>query len=335
VKVPFTLAGGASGSVALTFENVELVQGGASVVAGGSTGGSITVGVPCVPGDIFPDGVGSGTLTISDVVLGRRKALGTVAKNSRDTTCGDIAPGTIVCTVSNKTHWCGNPDGLFKLDDFVLLRRLLLGTYLYTCTSCGPQVGTAHEFVPGDIAPRGATDGVVNVSDVVTALRLSVGLDTPTADERAKADVAPTRHEGGTTLADGNGSVDVGDVVMLLRTAVGLDALAWPERGLAVRLETPSPHVGFQVMVAGWPEGVEPTGLDSSECTGDDATVEPVGSTWGLVCMTDPSIASGPSTLATIRYRGPRVDPASLAVTPTLVDSSLATVPARVTVGAP
>jgi Zn-dependent metalloprotease len=80
----------------------------------------------------------------------------------------------------------------------------------------------------GDVAPRGATDGVVNVADVVLALRFAVALDAPTPDERRRADVTPFD-----TIAPGppplvrpvpDGRIDVADVVLLLRVAVGLSA---------------------------------------------------------------------------------------------------------------
>ena len=79
---------------------------------------------------------------------------------------------------------------------------------------------------PGDIAPRGNPDGVINVGDAVVALRAAVSLIELTEEEAACGDVAPgdiVEVEDGPDLycSEPDGLVNVGDAVVLLRAAVG------------------------------------------------------------------------------------------------------------------
>lgn len=64
-------------------------------------------------------------------------------------------------------------------------------------------------------------DGVVDIADALKVLRIAVGLDTPTAEDYVKADVAP--------LKDGkpapDGVIDIADVVVILQKAIG--ARSW------------------------------------------------------------------------------------------------------------
>jgi large repetitive protein len=61
-------------------------------------------------------------------------------------------------------------------------------------------------------------DGLVNIQDAMTVLRMAVGLDQVTPEALAHADVAP--------LVNGvphpDGKIDVGDVLIILRKVVGL-----------------------------------------------------------------------------------------------------------------
>ena len=83
----------------------------------------------------------------------------------------------------------------------------------------------------GDVAPTGGDD-MVDIADVVRALRASVGLDSLGEAELHDGDVSPARRAGELLIVTGNGILDVADVVLLLRAAVGLERLAWPERRL-------------------------------------------------------------------------------------------------------
>jgi hypothetical protein len=61
-------------------------------------------------------------------------------------------------------------------------------------------------------------DGDVTVADALKALRITAGLDAPTAVDMAHGDVAPI--VGGVPQPDGK--INIGDVVVILRRAVGL-----------------------------------------------------------------------------------------------------------------
>jgi hypothetical protein len=328
--IPFTLAVSVVAPVPLDLANQQYVQAFAVIVAGSTTDGVIGLGPPCVPGDVFPDGLGDELTNLLDVVHTRRKILANSPRNARDLGCGNQFPGDIVCQEgSGIKHWCARPDAFFSLGDLIVLRRIVLRIYTVTCAGCAPRGGVPEPYVPGDVAPRGATNGIVDVADVVTALRVSVGLETATPDERAKADVAPSLRQGALTLAQGNGSIDVADVVLMLRTAVGLEQLAWPQRRLAVRLDTPSPHVAFSAAVTGWPEWAEPVAAESPQCAAADVPLEVAGSRWAAICVADPVVSSGPADLLTITFRGPRVDVAGLALELQLAGPDMALVPGQ------
>lgn len=61
-------------------------------------------------------------------------------------------------------------------------------------------------------------DGDVDVVDALKALRIAAGLDTPTASEQSRGDVAPIVNNTPTP----DNKIDIGDVVVILRKAVGL-----------------------------------------------------------------------------------------------------------------
>ena len=203
-----------------------------------------------------------------------------------------------------------------------------------TCSGCAPRGALPPVYVPGDVAPRGAPNGVVDISDVVTALRVSVGLESATPEEHAKADVAPSLRQGMLTLAQGNGSIDVGDVVLMLRAAVGLEQLAWPERRLAVHLDTTSPHVACSAAITGWPAWAEPVAAASPRCAPADVPLEVAGSRWGAVCVSDPLEGSGPADILTITFRGPRVDVSSLRLELQLAGPGMVLVPGQASLAA-
>lgn len=329
VVVPFTIDEDLidGSTIALTLSDVEMVQPNATVIGGTSDHGVITVQSGCpVPGDIAPDGVGNGAVTLLDFVIARRKALGTLVQNSHDALCGNVGPGNIVCTpTSGKISYCPTPNTTgnpISLIDVVIIRRLALQTYQIACVACDTRSSGAPARIVGDIAPRGTGDGRLDIADVVLALRTSVGLESASADTPL-ADVAPARREDGLLLADGNGIVDIGDVVLLLRTAVGLESLVWPERQIDVRLATPEPRVAFSVRVSGWPAHSQVLRVEGAECTGGEAGLDAATDKWGLACVTDPGVVATAGTIATVTHVGPRVSLTGLGVGSTLLSPDL------------
>lgn len=101
-----------------------------------------------------------------------------------------------------------------------VLRALALSSSLVVVlpASAGAQL-------PGDVRPPGTGDGTINVQDVLTTLRMGVGLEEP----RPEADSAPMYALGPYGLAMPDGDVGVEDTLCTLRASVGLHE----PRGLA------------------------------------------------------------------------------------------------------
>ena len=62
--------------------------------------------------------------------------------------------------------------------------------------------------IPGDLAPRGTPDGMVNVADYLVAQRIVLGLITPTAQELAAGDLYPS--------GSPDGVINLSDLIILL-----------------------------------------------------------------------------------------------------------------------
>jgi len=62
-------------------------------------------------------------------------------------------------------------------------------------------------------------DGQVGIADALMALRASVNLVTPTADELKRGDVAPLLHG----VPEPDGKIYINDALLILRKAVGLN----------------------------------------------------------------------------------------------------------------
>jgi hypothetical protein len=84
----------------------------------------------------------------------------------------------------------------------------------------------ADEYIPstggnadGDVAPLGNRDGIVNVGDALVALRFTLGLETPTQEDKEHGDVAPLDAQG---QPNPDGRISVGDALVILRKALGI-----------------------------------------------------------------------------------------------------------------
>ena len=97
-----------------------------------------------------------------------------------------------------------------------------LGTYTFEYAARDSTGATARVIgqitvvraAPGTGDVNG--DGKVDLADVILAQRIALGLITPTAEQKAAADVAP--------LGDPDGVIDAADVALILRKALGIDA---------------------------------------------------------------------------------------------------------------
>ncbi len=287
----------------------------------------------CTFGDIHPDGVGNDTVNLSDFVLGRRKITLAVETNDRDLTCGDLAPGAVTCVVADGPDaWCRQGDGLFKLADLLVIRRLVLQAYELSCTACAPRLATVDRRLAGDVSPLAAPDGLVNVADVVATLRWSVGLDTPTREQALRADVAPASVENAVATVQGDSTVNVADAVLLLRASVGLSALRWPERDLALRIEMPAPTAGFRFSATGWPAWAPAPELLSRACGAGDGAEE-LDHGVGAICS---AVEGALGADVILRYRAAEpVDPSTLVLSADAVNLDLEPIPATVGLRSP
>ena len=98
----------------------------------------------------------------------------------------------------------------------------------------GDGLGDACDLDWGDVAPVGAPDGLLNVSDVIRVLRLAVDLEEPEDLETfRRANVGPADLSGGEpqTARPTNEEprvLDVADVILVLRASVDLIVFAEP-----------------------------------------------------------------------------------------------------------
>ena len=98
------------------------------------------------------------------------------------------------------------------------MRHLLAGLILLVALPAAALTAA----LPGDVAPPGSPDGVLDVADVLLTLSMAVG----GSEVNLAADVAPSFEFGSSRRVAGDGFVDVADVLLLLRVAVGLETLA-------------------------------------------------------------------------------------------------------------
>lgn len=136
VELPFTIDEGApEGDLSVSFATSELVDGAALAVAPTALdGGTISV-VGCLPGDVFPVGVGDAAVTLADDVQARREVAAGGDSGGRYLSCGDAAPGSVACDSASPRHWClgGGGDGSFDEADLTAIRRLAAGTLRPSC----------------------------------------------------------------------------------------------------------------------------------------------------------------------------------------------------------
>ena len=71
----------------------------------------------------------------------------------------------------------------------------------------------AETVVAGDLAPRAAPDGILNIADISQLQRIVLGLDTAIGDEVLIGDVAP--------LNSPDGQLNTADILILMRAMLG------------------------------------------------------------------------------------------------------------------
>ncbi|MEM7244302.1 MAG: dockerin type I repeat-containing protein [Acidobacteriota bacterium] len=303
----------------LRVEELQLIGPDSSELAGLARDATITIG-ECRPGDVHPPSAGDARVDLADLLFARQLVLGERGASERDL-CGDLAPG-----LGEGQGWQVVGDGRLDADDLPLLRRASAGLLELGCGALPvPSTGSAARLHrhPGDIAPDASGDGRVNIADVVTLLRFSVGLQVPSQEQLLRADIAPNRTLDGLTIVDGDGSLDIADVVAALRAAVDLITLAWPEREISVAWEEGGELVAHQAVIAGWPSWAEPR-LPPGECDGlgEGLDWSVGGDRLAMTCLPGP--IEGPTTFGHLRYRAiESIDLTSLSLSVLALDSDL------------
>lgn len=272
--------------------------------------GTLVLG--CLPGDVDGDGLA----TLADLLASRGAAAAP---------CADLAPSTRGCSPpSGAAARCPAGDGSFDDEDRAQLRALVAGVERASCESCNEPGEGALLRLPGDVAPAGGGDGRLGVADVLRVLRFAVGLETPTGEERLRAEV------------DGEGRLDVSDVVLVLRAAVQLVELVWPERELVLEFDRPRTLSAWSILVSGLPPWARTSSSGAAGCpAGPFGGLDAAGGLAGVTCApAGPVALSG--RIAVLRYRAPEpVEPGRLSVTARALDAAGAQVAPEVSVGLP
>jgi hypothetical protein len=101
---------------------------------------------------------------------------------------------------------------------------------------CQPSVYAKQYF--GDFTG----DGTVNIQDIVKILKFAIKLESLTADQQLKADIAPVHSDG----TFGDGIVNVSDAIRLLKFSVASEVEPWPARRVIIKL-TKGANVGSDI----------------------------------------------------------------------------------------
>jgi hypothetical protein len=271
----------------------------------------------CTPGDIWPPDHGDGRVNIFDAFLAFQWALQRRVPSESGLECGDVYPGLAPCHFRwpHGLRWCPTGDDRFTLNDVLVILRVALHRWEFGCEPCGhdeSSVALGAARIPGDVAPAGGDD-TVDIGDVVRLLRMSVGLETPTADDLIRGDVAPSRVEGGLRTCDGDDVISVADVVMALRAAVALDQLQWPQRELIVRVATLGDPHSAGVTLTEIPAWVHAVAGGVPGCLPDDAQVVDMDDGgFSAACLAEHSVGAD-GIVASFTYRAAEaIDPATL-----------------------
>jgi len=280
-------------------------------------------------GDLHPEG-GDENLSLADWLALRRVVLGSEMPSAEQLLRGDLSPASSPCRPAEPpVSWCPTGDGGLDLDDLAALRQVLSGVSVFSCAPCAsetPPVDGAGHRRPGDVAPAGGGDGSLDVADVLRLLRFAVLLETPTAEELLRGDLAPAISEDDLQVIDGDEIVDVSDVLLALQAAVDLAQLAWPGRELLIHAEFDGGVAAARFELSGWPAWAVPGG-EGTGC-GAGGGLDAAADSWSVTCAWDPVELPSGSLLARPWYRAPEaVSPASLAIDAEAVDGALETVP--------
>ena len=270
-----------------------------------------------VKGDIAPNG-GDEAVGLADVVFVRDVVRGDATADEGQVKCADVSPGSRTCNAPRSARaWCAEPDGLLDLGDVGVLFDLASGTGL-GCNACVEAPDDRR--LPGDITG----DGIVDVADVIQALRFSLVLDVPEPEQLLRSDVVPGEHAEEVVVVTGDGAVTIGDIVLLLRAAVGLSDVRWPERAVGVLAGDYMSGRAWSVITKEWPAWAVPSRYIAIACSPDDAMFAETGDGWHAACLAIPEDVEQGSDLGVVVYRAPEAVTIDGVTTAAIVlDSSL------------
>jgi hypothetical protein len=135
---------------------------------------------------------------------------------------GSISPATVqTVNYGTSSSFTVTPGAGYQVDSVTGCGGTLSGTTYTTGAVTGACTVTATfsliPVTPATVNGDVNGDGTVDVADAILALKIAVGLMTPTSEQTARADVAPL--VGGKPAP--NGTVDISDVLLILQKAVG------------------------------------------------------------------------------------------------------------------
>ena len=251
-----------------------------------------------VKGDTAPNG-GDELVTLSDVVFVHGVVAGDETADEGQVKCADVSPGAPTCASPRSARtWCPEPDGVLDGGDVDVLFRLASDVAV-GCSACVEE--PEKRRLPGDVTG----EGILDVADVVQALRFSLVLDVPESEQLLRTDVAPGVHDGTVVVVTGDGAVTIGDIVLMLRGAVGLSDIRWPERAVGIVAADSVSGRAWSVVAKAWPAWAVPARLVSSSCLPDDTRFAETGDGWHAACLALPADVDQDEDLGVLVYRAP------------------------------
>jgi predicted outer membrane repeat protein len=137
----------------------------------------------------------------------------------KGTVAESVTNVTVTITVDDQTFPATVTDGSFSYE--VSLPTEKTYAILATATDqAGNQTSAPRNIIKSATSPSGDIngDGVVDIADALKALRIAVGLETPTESDYANGDVAPLVN----VIPAPDGVIDIADATVILMRVVGL-----------------------------------------------------------------------------------------------------------------
>jgi hypothetical protein len=135
------------------------------------------------------------------------------------TVSSDYPPFTVGIAFEGQTFTPTVTDGAFRQE--LTLSEEKACAIVVTATDANAHTSEVQRNVIFSMTASGDVngDGKVDIADALLAMKASVNLVTPTADELKRGDVAPLVNG----VPQPDGKIDIEDAMLILRKAVGLD----------------------------------------------------------------------------------------------------------------